>query len=161
MLCYCGSPINKVPGNLIDIRKKIEWLAMDMNTITSLSNCCDTCIMSMSSDMDGEIEAKLYRQDTFSVYKSKFTQLLPNDANYILVSSLFNLSVSNEILRIEYHNNPKLLNLYNDFKCKHKDIDSNEEKLLFYGSKNINYTHILNDGFDISRSKNGLQGTGI
>jgi len=113
----------------------------------------------MSSDMDGEIQAILYHGDTYQNFKDRFTVLEADDPMYDIVAKRFQASVTNEILRIEVHNNPKLRTKYETFKSTHTSV--NNEKLLFHGSKHANYLSILNDGFDISRSGDGLQGRGI
>lgn len=121
--------------------------------------CCETCLTSMSSDLDGEIQAALYHNETYEQFKDRFQVLEPDSAEYKVIKDRFHSSVQNEIIRIEVHYNPHLLQKYEEYKAKHSSTDG--EKLLFHGSRHANYLSILNDGFDISRSKDGLQGCGV
>lgn len=147
---------------LIELRKKLSWLNYDTYNMEEINNqldcCCIDCINSMNSDLDGEISAVV----PFQKYSSKFVSLPEDHPEYNLVATRFRESVSDylvDILRIEKHHNEKILLRYQTFKDKNNSADG--EQLMFHGSRHKNYTSILDDGFKVSCSKDGLLGVGI
>jgi hypothetical protein len=147
--CFCGNVINfqKTVDLQIEFKKKIQLCTIYDDHETA-SKLCEICLESIISDITTELQLR----------DSKFLILDPECSEYKKVESRFKESLRNKILRIEKHVNDTLLAKYDEFKQKSHIYD---EKLLFHGSSHQNYYSILNNGFDLKKSKNGLQGYGI
>lgn len=149
---------------VINVEKKLMFLEQYNDDLHNLlRNCCITCLNSMDSDLDGEVEATKHRRQLEQRHVNQKHQIivLGEDSQECKdIIKRFNESITGnnvDIIRIEKNINPKLIKTYDIFK----NNNTGNEKLLFHGSRHENYMKILTTGFDIKLSKDGMQGVGI
>jgi hypothetical protein len=127
----------------------------------SLSQSCQKCMESMINDLvmeqgtkDKDIE--LYKTGGYSVVK-----LLPELSTYRRIEQHFLKTCATNktiVLRIDRNVNPQLEKAYQNLKNNNPNAKT---IYLFHGTKHINYTKILAEGFKMEYANNGCSGVGI
>lgn len=143
--CHCK---NEILGNdHIELRLELEqelYKAQMDEHVPTIQSCCLDCIQSMLHDLRTERQAIEDRTN-----KSwKITKLDEQSEEYKMVSQKFHESMTNTICQIEKNINPNI----------NKNVVGT---YLFHGSGNVNYINILRNGFDVSKSRDGMLGRGI